>query len=158
MADNDADYHLRPVGAGDLDLICRQRYQMFKDSGRSDDVLAPMAVGFRPWLEPRLADHSYFGWIAERDGEAVGGLGMMVIDWAPHPLHPTQAMRGYILNVFVEADHRGRGLAHTLMDRAMDEARQRGLAYVTLHASRMGRPIYEKLGWAQTTEMSFSLN
>ena len=78
---------------------------------------------------------------------------MMVIDWPPYPLHPTQSARGYFLNVFVEPEHRGQGLARALMDLAMEEARRRGLDHMILHATPMGRPLYEALGWTQTSEM-----
>ena len=147
----------RPVSPADLDLVARHRHEMFKASGRSDAALAPMTAAFRDWLEPRLADGSYFGWIAMEAGAPIAGLGMMVIDWPPHPSHPTQAARGYILNVFVEPDRRGQGIARALMDLAMAEGRKRGLQYMILHATAQGRPMYEKLGWAQTSEMSISL-
>ena len=149
------DYHA--VEPADLDLVCRHRHEMFKASGRTDEILQPMTTAFRGWLAPKLASGAYFGWIAEASGEPVGGLGMMVIDWPPHPSHPTQAARGYILNVFVEPAHRGHGVAHALMDLAMDEGCRRGLQHMILHATAMGRPMYEKLGWKQTSEMSISL-
>jgi GNAT superfamily N-acetyltransferase len=116
-----------------------------------------MSAAFRDWLEPRLADGAYFGWIAMDDSEPIGGLGMMVIDWPPHPSHPTQGARGYILNVFVEPAHRGCGVAKGLMALAMAEGRRRGLQYMILHATAQGRPMYDQLGWAQTSEMSISL-
>lgn len=147
----------RPVAATDLDLICRHRHEMFKASGRTDAMMQPSTDAFRAWLRPRLSDGSYFGWIAEIGGVAVAGLGMMVIDWPPHPSHPEQACRGYILNVFVEPSFRGRGLARALMDIAMAEAKRRQLQYVILHATAMGTPMYEKLGWRRTTEMSMTL-
>jgi GNAT superfamily N-acetyltransferase len=147
----------RPVTLADLDLVCRHRREMFKASGRTDAPLAPMSAAFREWLEPRLADGSYFGWIAMQAGQPVGGLGMMVIDWPPHPSHPTQGARGYILNVFVEPEHRGQGVAKALMALAMAEGRRRGLQYMILHATAQGRPMYDQLGWAQTSEMSISL-
>jgi len=151
-------YVFRPVAVGDLDLICRHRHDMFQATGRSDTDLAPMDEAFRPWLAPRLAEGDYFGWIVERlDGTPVAGLGMMVIDWPPHPSHPRQGARGYVLNVFVEPDQRGQGLARQLMDLAVEEGRRRGLDYMILHATRMGRPLYERMGWAQTSEMSLSL-
>ncbi|MDB5475947.1 MAG: family N-acetyltransferase [Phenylobacterium sp.] len=150
-------YDHRPVTPEDLDLVCRHRRDMFMASGRSADLVAPMDGPFRDWLAPRLASGAYFGWIVEQAGEAVGGLGMMVIDWPPHPMHPTQAARGYVLNVFVEPGHRGHGLAGALMRRATDEGRRRGLDLMVLHATAMGRPMYEKLGWAPTSEMSLSL-
>jgi GNAT superfamily N-acetyltransferase len=112
---------------------------------------------FRAWLQSKLAAGLYGGWIAETAGAPVGGLGLMEIDWPPHPLHPTQDRRGYILNVFVEPEHRGRGVAGELMRLAREEGRRRGLEMMVLHATAMGRPMYEKLGWTQTAEMSLSL-
>ena len=147
----------RPVTPADLDLVCRHRHEMFKASGRTDEALAPMSAAFRDWVAPRLADGSYFGWIAVEAAAPLGGLGMMVIDWPPHPSHPTQAARGYILNVFVEPDRRGQGIAKALMELAMAEGRRRGLQYMILHATAQGRPMYDKLGWRQTSEMSISL-
>ena len=43
------------------------------------------------------------------------------------------------------------------MDLAMEEARRRGLDHMILHATPMGRPLYETLGWSQTSEMGLSL-
>lgn len=147
-------HQYRSVGPADLELICRHRYEMFKASGRADEDLAPMGAAFEPWLRPRLLDGRYFGWIAESGGRPVGGLGMMVVDWPPHPSHPRQDRRGYVLNVFVEPDQRGRGVAHGLLDLAVAEARRRGVEYMFLHATAMGRPIYERRGWRATSEMA----
>jgi ribosomal protein S18 acetylase RimI-like enzyme len=82
---------------------------------------------------------------------------MMVIDWPPHPTYPTQSARGYILNVFVEPERRGRGLARALMDPAMEEAPRRSLDHMILHATPTGRRVYEALGWTQKSEMELSL-
>jgi GNAT superfamily N-acetyltransferase len=150
-------YHHRPVTAADLDQICRHRHEMFQSSGRTDEILTPMTEAFRAWLQPRLANGDYFGWIVEQSDHAVASLGMMEIDWPPHPSHPQQARRGYILNVYVEPQHRGRGLAQGLMAKATDEARRRGLQLVILHATAMARPMYEQLGWTATSEMSITL-
>jgi len=151
-------YSYRPVAPGDLELICRHRYEMFKDSGRAEAILVPMTKTFRPWLERKLNSGAYFGWIAEADGKPVAGLGMMVIDWPPHPNHAEDDRRGYVLNVYVEPEHRGCGVAKALMDMAMVAARERDLRFVVLHATAKGRPVYEKLGWKQTPEMGIALS
>ena len=147
---------LRAITQADADLICRHRQAMFAESGRSEADLAAMAWPFRDWLAPKLARGDYFGWIAEAPAGPVGGVGMMVIDWPPHPLHPTQAHRGYILNLYVEPAFRGQGLAKALMAEAMDEARRRNLAYMVLHATDMARPIYMNLGWSPTKELAIA--
>jgi len=150
---------LRPVRAADAALIARQRREMFAANGHPDAVLAPMAAAFEAWLAPHLAAGSYFGWIVEdEDGQAVGGLGMMAIDWPPHPRHPQQDRRGYITNVFVESRLRGAGVGRLLMETATQEAHRRGLELMVLHASPMGRPLYERMGWTAGSEMMLSLH
>lgn len=147
----------RPVTPDDLELICRHREQMFRDSnapGRTDDTLSAMTAAFRIWLEPRLKDGRYFGYIAEEDGAAVAGIGLMVIDWPPHPSHPQEDRRGYVLNVFVEPSHRRRGLGRLLMELGEAEIARRGVSFAILHATQMGKPVYEATGWARTSEMS----
>lgn len=147
----------RPVISADLDLICRHRHEMFKASGRTDAMVQASTDAFREWLKPRLDDGSYFGWLVVVDGVEVAGLGMMVIDWPPHPSHPLQAHRGYILNVFVEPLCRGQGLARSLMEMAVEEGKRRGIQHLILHATAMAKPIYEQLGWSRTSEMSITL-
>ena len=145
---------LRPVLPNDLDLICRHREAMFAESGRDAPEIAAMNPAFCDWLKPRLQDGRYFGLIAERDGHSVGGIGLMIIEWPPHPSHPSDDRRGYVLNVFVDQEQRGRGIGRLLMDAADREFRRRGITYVILHTSKAGRPLYERTGWLQTSEMA----
>jgi ribosomal protein S18 acetylase RimI-like enzyme len=71
--------------------------------------------------------------------------------------HPTDDRRGYILDVYVEPGYRGRGVAKNLMHEAELSFRRQGVNYVFLHASDAGRPLYESLGFAPTTEMAITL-
>lgn len=137
---------LRTVAPNDFELICRHREMMFRDAGRTDAALAAMDAPFRAWLEPRLQDGRYFGFIAENDGVPVGGVGLIEIDWPPHPLHPTQARRGYVLNVYVDPALRGQGVAGRLMQASDDEFTRRGIVFASLHATEAGAPLYARLG------------
>jgi GNAT superfamily N-acetyltransferase len=149
------NYTTRNVGEHDIELITRHREAMFAASGKhAAETLRNMSAHFPDCLAPKPADDSYFGWVVEENGNPVASLGMIVIDWPPHPAHPAQAQRDYILNVFVEPAHRRKGLARQLMALADQAAKDRGLEYVVLHATAQGRQMYEKLGWAQTSEMA----
>ncbi len=148
----------RPVTPDDLELICRQREEMFRDAGEDDGVLAVMTAHFREWLAPRLADGSYFGFVVSDEGRPVAGIGLMVIDWPPHPVHPTQDGRGYVLNVFVEPSYRRRGLARELMALAEGEFARRRVTFAILHATETGMALYRQLGWKTTSEMSKRLS
>lgn len=69
-----------------------------------------------------------------------------------HTIMPTRAnpsgKRAYVLNVHTKESYRGRGIATKLMTMLLEECRRRGVTEVTLDASVMGKPIYEKLGFA----------
>jgi len=151
------DQTLRPVAPSDLNLIARHRSAMFRDSGRPDDLVRTMEEPFCHWLKPRLEDGRYFGWIVEEEGRPVAGIGMIELDWPPHPNHPIEARRGCILNVYVEPECRRRGIARRMMERAREEAEARGLTYLVLHATAEGRILYEALGWTDTAEMALSI-
>jgi GNAT superfamily N-acetyltransferase len=147
----------RPVESDDLATICGHRRRMFEENDVSIAALDAMAEPFAAWLVPRLADGRYFGLMAEDGGAVVGGIGLILLDFPPHWLHPEHGERGYILNVYVEPSHRGQGLAKELVRRGEDEFRRRGVVFEVLHASAMGRPVYESLGWMAMPEMGKAL-
>lgn len=148
------NYTLRTLTGADLDLVCRHRAEMFREAGTPDPTLAAMDAPFRDWLQPRLHDGRYFGFAAEHAGDAIAAVGLMEIDWPPHPQHPGDDRRGYVLNVYVEPAHRGRGVARMLMDASDVEFRRRGIGYAILHSTTAGRPVYERAGWSATSEMA----
>lgn len=78
----------------------------------------------------------------------------MVIDWPPHQLHPDVLQRGYVLNVFVEPDHRGKGIAKSLMTASDEAFTARGITHAVLTATDQARPLYERDGWQQTAQMA----
>ncbi|CAN5373445.1 hypothetical protein BH09PSE2_BH09PSE2_06940 [soil metagenome] len=62
-----------------------------------------------------------------------------------------------MLNVWVDPLHRGRGLAKRLMQELQTEAHRLGVFFLVLHATDAGRPLYERMNWRATNEMSLSL-
>lgn len=148
--------NIRALTLDDAALVTEHRHKMFVDAGKPDDAsLRAMSEAFLPWVRAKIQMGQYFGWLMEEDGRVVSGLGMMVIEWPPHPLH-LEPLRGYILNVYTEPSHRGRGLAKQLTQHAMEEAKRRRLNLTILHATHLGKPLYEKLGFKGTNEMQWS--
>ena len=138
----------------DAEVICLHREAMFLEAGGDPAILRLMTEHFRPWLQPRLADGRYYGFAVVDEGGIAAAIGLMSIDWPPHPAHPDGDRRGYVLNVYVEPGYRRRGLASKLMRLGEAEFRQRGLGFAVLHATEVGRPVYEGLGWGKTAEMA----
>lgn len=144
----------RPLEPDDADMISLHRQTMFLEAGGDPDQLGVMIEHFQPWLEERLADGRYYGFALCDDDQVAAAIGLMSIEWPPHPSHPTSDRRGYVLNVFVEPAYRRRGLASALMQIAESEFAKRGIDFAVLHATEVGKPVYEQKGWMRTSEMA----
>lgn len=146
-------FETRLATEADAELISEQRYRMFVDSTQVNDVrLKEVTEKFVPWVRERLIDGRYVGWLTAEDGRVVAGAGVLFMDFPPHWMDP-EPVRAYLLNVYVDPAFRGRGLAKELLEVAMNDARQRGIKVMSLHASEFGRPLYERNGFKSTNEM-----
>jgi GNAT superfamily N-acetyltransferase len=150
-------FRTRLATAADAELIAGQRRSMFVDAGQAPDAgLSLMVENFVAWVRPRLSDGSYVGWIVEEGGRVVAGAGMWLMDFPPHWMD-AEPRRAYLLNFYVEPGFRGQGLAYELLKTAVEDARRRGIKVVSLHASKFGKPLYERNGFEPTNEMILSL-
>jgi ribosomal protein S18 acetylase RimI-like enzyme len=146
-------FETRLATAADAELIAGQRRQMFVDAGQAEDaVLQPMMENFVAWVRPRLMDGSYVGWLVLERERVVAGAGMWVMDFPPHWMD-AEPVRAYLLNFYVAPEFRGRGIARSMLEMAVEDARRRGIKVVSLHASPFGRPLYESRGFVDTSEM-----
>jgi ribosomal protein S18 acetylase RimI-like enzyme len=143
----------RRATAADAEAIAEQRLRMFSDAGLADDSkMGPMVARFIDWVRTKLEDGSYAGWLTEEDGRPVAGAGLWVMEFPPHWMDE-QPRRAYLLNFYVAPEMRGRGLARELLRLAVAEAKARGIKVVSLHASKFGKPLYERNGFEMSNEM-----
>ena len=151
-------FETRMATESDAEVIAEQRLRMFVEMGRPEDErMRAMVVAFVPWVQERLRDGRYLGWLVEQEEQVVAGAGMYLMDFPPHFRDP-QPMRAYLLNFYVAPKARGRGLARGLLKVAVGEARRRGIRVVSLHASEAGRQLYESSGFAASNEMMLNLD
>jgi GNAT superfamily N-acetyltransferase len=147
----------RSATVDDLELILHHRREMFREmGGRYRDTLDEFETASREYFEAALKARTYFGLLAELDGQVIGGGGVVVAAWPGSPLN-FEPKRAWILNIYVEPSHRNQGLAKAITQRLIDWCRQNGFSAVALHASEAGRKLYEKLGFRSTNEMRLVL-
>jgi GNAT superfamily N-acetyltransferase len=149
----DGMFETRLATVADAELIGQQRRRMFLDSVPVDDAQTEkMIAKFVPWVRAKLGDGSYVGWLASKDGRVVAGAGMWLMEFPPHWMHD-EAVRAYLLNFYVDPEFRGHGLAYSLLKTVVGETRRRGIKVVSLHASKFGKPLYERNGFELSNEM-----
>ncbi|HEX4154698.1 MAG TPA: GNAT family N-acetyltransferase [Acidobacteriaceae bacterium] len=144
---------LRRATPDDAALIARHRHLMFADNNfTTEQRLCEMDATFLPWVRNHLIDGSYIGIFLEEAGQVLAAGGIFLMDFPPHWSDP-EPLRAYLLNFYTVPEARGRGYARQVLEAALADCRSRGPRVITLHASRFGRPIYEKYGFTSTTEM-----
>jgi GNAT superfamily N-acetyltransferase len=61
------------------------------------------------------------------------------------------------MSMYTEPEFRRKGFATLIVKEAMSWARRNGYARMSLHASKAGRSVYDKLGWERSWEMRVDL-
>ncbi|HEY1357660.1 MAG TPA: GNAT family N-acetyltransferase [Thermoleophilaceae bacterium] len=106
-----------------------------EDLGRVNDLAYGTTDSFQRLIGEGPADpaHTY---VAQSDGEATACVASMDLDGDCS-----------IWWVATVPQARGRGLAAGLMRQALADGRDRGCDVSTLQATKLGRPVYERLGY-----------
>ena len=104
-----------------------------------------------------LADGSYVGIIAEKDGVPVANGGICFHLHPPSYSVPN-GKSACLLNMYTIPAARGIGLAGKILAMLVEHARKEKCCQVFLNASDMGKPLYLKFGFKEiANEMVFDL-
>lgn len=139
---------IRLADSADIPELVRLRLAYFAEEF---GTLAPEQItAIRAQLPQYFAEQLGSGCIAVAAARPDGTLAACaLLTVAVKPANPSfpNGRTGYVLGVFTEPSERGKGLATGIMQRIQEEAKRLKLDQVTLSASDMGKPIYEKIGF-----------
>lgn len=149
----DAGYVIRRAVVTDAPIIARHRVLMFRDMGEPAEAEAALEENSREQLRRLIERDEYLGWLAERDGVVVAGVGVFLRRLLPRFRNLSGRPEAYLLNVYTDPAHRRRGVARALIEGVIEWCRAHDVCRVTLHASQEGWPLYEGLGFAPVVEL-----
>lgn len=143
----------RRAQTGDLWTAADFWLLMYAEIGifREADFQPGWRERFVRYFEQRTAENEAQYFVASDGDRVVGSAGALIRDGYPSVIHGVRF--GYILGVYVEPEYRSLGIAKRLTQDAIGFLRSARVRSIRLHASKAGRPIYEKLGFTPTNEM-----
>lgn len=142
----------RKATLADLENIVRLRIEFLCEiKPQTDEKIQQLRQNNMQYMQTGLIDGSFAAYLAITNGEivATGGLSMYLLP--PNASCPNGKM-GYISNMYTLPSHRGHGIASKLFALLVEEAKGHGCERIMLHATDMGRPIYEKQGFTNATD------
>jgi GNAT superfamily N-acetyltransferase len=150
----DQTINIRLASPDDAAIVAAHRACLFLDTGRLDaERTAALMTQLQPILRPMLASGEYVGWLAvAEEGVVVAGAGVQIRTLLPRP-ETAVRREALVVNVYTQPAYRRHGLARRLMANILTWCREQGIERVALHASDMGRPLYESLGFTPSNEM-----
>lgn len=132
----------------DLDLLVKTRVEVLRAANGLDDAvdLSKVEEQSRDYYRKALADGSHVAYLVF-DGEELAGAGGVSFYRLLPTCHNPTGENGYIMNMYTRPAYRRRGVAYKTLELLVAAARARGVARITLEATKMGRPLYEKYGF-----------
>lgn len=147
------DIGIRYAAAADVRTLVDFRTAMFRDMGWTDEArLAELAPRYAEYVREAAARGDFIAWIAEQDGETVGGAALL---WerVPPTVRNLSGRQAYLLSVYVEPEWRRQGIAGRLVGEVVRYARENGAEVISLHYSPAGKGLYEQHGFVPAPEM-----
>ena len=89
--------------------------------------------------------------LALDEGKVIGCASMSYMRIMPTFSHPT-GKRAHLMNVYTRNEYRRHGIARKMVEMLLEETWKRGATEISLDATTMGRPLYESLGFTNSTE------
>ncbi|MEW6037547.1 MAG: GNAT family N-acetyltransferase [Pseudomonadota bacterium] len=137
---------IREANAEDIQQIVQLRMKLFVEVGAiSHEDAAPelKATTLQYFQENTNVTKS---WVAEYSGKIVAAGTLSLFFRPPYPEN-LLGKEGYLLNMYTLPEYRKKGCGKGILENILAYSRQEQLGKVWLHASTVGRPLYEKAGF-----------
>lgn len=142
----------RKLVESDLDIFMKMRISQLQEEG------AESTFDLKPYLQDyyirHLHDNTFVSWIAVDDGKIIGTSGMSFVEKPPYYSCPSGKI-GLLSSMYVIKEYRRKGIAKSLLDKVVNEAKNYGCATVQITASDMGVLLYTDYGFKKNNNFMY---
>ena len=139
----------RTATLDDIEVLVELRKKQLVDEGidANKDINEELTNFFRK----KLDDHSLIEWVVSGNDTIIATAAIVFYEFPPTYTNKS-GVKGYITNMYTVPEYRGKGIATSLLDKLVEEAKTRKVEKLWLSASKLGRPVYLKYGFKETNE------
>jgi putative acetyltransferase len=100
------------------------------------------------YYQKALSDGSHIAYLVFDESGCIGTGGVSFFQVMP-TYHNPSGKKTYIMNMYTNPKYRRKGIAYKTLDMLIKEIKSKGISSISLEATDMGRPLYEKYGFVK---------
>ena len=134
----------------DIDELVRTRIIVLRAANKLPDDEDMSVVEKESYADYRraLETGEHIAYLVYDNGAFVGAGGVSFYQVMPTYHNPT-GKKAYIMNMYTAPEYRRQGIAIHTLDLLVKDAKEQGVLQIALEATYMGRPLYERYGFAK---------
>lgn len=134
----------------DLEILTDTRIIVLRAANKlSEDVdMSEVKKQSYEYYKHALASGVHVAYLVFDGEEFVGAGGVSFFQVMP-TYHNATGRKAYIMNMYTKPEYRRRGIAYKTLDLLVAAAKKNGVSAISLEATDMGRPLYEKYGFVK---------
>ena len=134
----------------DIDELVRTRIIVLRAANKlsDDEDMSVVEEESKAYYRRALETGEHIAYLVYDNGKFIGAGGVSFYQIMPTYHNPT-GKKAYIMNMYTASEYRRQGIAFHTLDLLVKNARKQGISQITLEATEMGRPLYEKYGFVK---------
>lgn len=144
------NYEYKKAIIADIDELVRTRISVLRTANKlSNDVdMSLVEKESYEYYKSVLETGEHIAYLVYDNENLIGAGGVSFYQVMPTYHNPT-GKKAYIMNMYTASEYRRQGIAFHTLDLLVKDIRKQGISQITLEATEMGRPLYEKYGFVK---------
>ncbi len=144
------NYTYKKAAIADIDLLTKTRLEVLRAANKlSNDIdMSEVEKQSYDYYQKALIDGTHTAYLVFDKEIFIGAGGISYYRVMP-TYHNPSGNKAYIMNMYTNESYRRKGIAYKTLELLVQDARSKGITAISLEATDMGRPLYEKYGFTQ---------
>ena len=144
------NYEYKKATIADIDELVKTRIIVLRAVNKlsNDEDMSVVEEESYAYYRRALEDGEHIAYLVYDNGAFIGAGGVSFYQVMPTYHNPT-GKKAYIMNMYTAPEYRRQGIAFHTLDLLINDAKKQGVLQIALEATYMGRPLYERYGFAK---------
>lgn len=134
----------------DINTLAETRIEVLKAANKlcADTDMGEVERQSYLYYQKALSDGSHIAYLVFDESGCIGTGGVSFFQVMP-TYHNPSGKKAYIMNMYTNPKYRRKEIAYKTLDMLIKEIKSKGISSISLEATDMGRPLYEKYGFVK---------